>query len=86
MSHELEQFWISIYELCLTAELAHLPIEIRTKAGHRTTGVPTISDELDPEWLQGQSESAPPVIEIDDQTIVVDQVVACAIFAPDAVR
>lgn len=85
MSQELEQFWISIYELCLTAELAHLSVEIHTASGETTLGVPTIPGKLDPDWPLHDPTVTPPVIEIDDQTIGLDHVVACAIFAPCAV-
>jgi hypothetical protein len=84
MKHELEQFWISIYELCLTAELAQLSVEIHTTAGDTMLGVPAISGTLDPDWPSRDPTVARPVIEIDDQAIGVDRVVACAIFAPSA--
>ena len=86
MSHELEQFWISIYELCLTAELARLSIEIQTEGGLRAVGVPAIAVTGDPDWLQGDVNATPPVIEIADQVIALDQVVACALFAPRITR
>ena len=84
MSDELEQFWISIYDLCLAAELARLSIEVHTESGLRTAGIPTIVGKLDPDCLEQDSRAPPPVIEIGGQTIVVDQVVTCAIFAPGA--
>jgi hypothetical protein len=84
MKNELEQFWISIYELCLTAELAQLSVEIHTRAGDTVLGVPAVSGGLDPDWPVPDLTVPAPVIEIDDQTIDVDRVVACAIFAPPA--
>jgi hypothetical protein len=79
---ELEQFLILIYELCLTAELAHLSVEIHTRSGERIVGIPTVvTDDTDPNWPD-HVDAVSPILAIDAEPIILDQIATCAIFAP----
>jgi hypothetical protein len=83
MSYELdlEQFLILIYELCLTAELAHLSVEIHTRSGERIVGVPTVvTDDADPEWPDHDGLS--PIVAVNAEPIIIGQIAACMILAP----
>lgn len=79
MSHESGQFLITIYELCLAAEVGHLRIEICSSSGECNVGVPTVPEDPDFDWPGDGSSTT---IEIDDTPIVLDHIARCTIFGP----
>jgi len=79
MSDELAQFLVTIYELCLAAELGHLYIEVETRSGHHHIGIPAVGDELDQDWPY---DGLLPTVDVDNAPLALDQIARCTIYQP----
>jgi hypothetical protein len=81
MSHQAGQFLISIYELCLAAELAHLRVEICSESGERNMGVPSVLGQPEFDWPGNRSST---MIAIGHKLIILDRIASCMILSPEA--
>ena len=77
MDDRYAQFLLAVGELCMTAELARLDIEVLTAGGLRATGVPNAMDHR-----YGYGDEDPRAFQIDDHAINLDEIRECALRAP----
>jgi hypothetical protein len=79
MSDEFAQFLVTIYELCLAAELGHLYVEVETRSGQRHIGIPAVDDELGHDWPY---HGLPATVDVDHTPLALDQITSCTIYQP----
>lgn len=79
ISAECAQFLLTVYELCVAAELGNLTVELESSTGERILGVPAVAGEPGEDW----PHAGPPfVVEIAKRRVDLDRTVMCAVLAP----
>jgi hypothetical protein len=82
MDDRHSQYLIAIGDLCVSAALASLTVDVQTAAGARYRGVPgsiRSSTDLDEAEASGYARA----FRVDDALIHIDEITECTIVAPD---
>ncbi|MBV9817836.1 MAG: hypothetical protein JOZ07_05735 [Solirubrobacterales bacterium] len=81
MDDAYAQFMIAIVELCLSADLAGLRVEVLTTGGLQIEGVPTSIRQAEDEG-QVDSTGYARTFRINDALVNLDDITQCTIHAP----
>ena len=74
------QFLIAVGDVCMSAELAGLTVELLLLSGDRLVGVPRISASGDPVDAEGWTRA----FTLDSTPVELESVARCTIHAPGA--
>jgi hypothetical protein len=78
MDDDHAQFLITVCELCLAAQLAHLHVALVTSDGRHVVGIPAIRQTRDPLDDTG----CPRTLRLGGTPIELDGVIECTLHAP----